>query len=302
MTVKIINASTASGMFKALEQLAGKFVVFRGHQNSKWRLSSTLSRHHRAPYHPNTSWTIDEMLRHFLINLKSIGMDPPYRDDTRRARLEFGRHYGIPSPLIDFSRSPYVAAFFAFSGVRSYESKRGDRAAIYCVNVMELAGAWARLKTPKFDAAADAMKISRMFTDYHNNFVYAEPPFEKGYPPNLLKFIDLPASWNRRMQRQMGCFLYDSMNYQLVGLRSLEDFLGQSEVPRHPHGSEPMLTKIVVPHNIGREVLEHLDLMGISATHLYDSHEGAAIDVVNEYGYSKKTARAWDLKIELPES
>ena len=87
------------------------------------------------------------------------------------------------------------------------------------------------------------------------------------------------------------------MNYKLSEFKDLEDFLAQSEVPRHPDSAEPMLTKIIVPHSIGREVLERLDLMGISATHLYDSHEGAAIDVVNEYGYSKRTARAWDLKI-----
>ena len=305
MTIKIINASTASRMFRALEQLAGKFVVFRGHQNSKWRLSSTLNRHQRAPWHPNTSWAVDEMLRRFLINLKLIGVDPPYRvnspyrDDTRRGRLEFGRHYGVPSPLIDFSRSPYIAAFFAFSGVRPYEFKPIDRSAIYCVNVFELAGVWARLMTPKFGAAtaADATEISRTFTESHNDFIYAEPQFEKEYPPNRLKFVELPASWNRRMQRQIGCFLYDSMNYQLSGFKDLEDFLGQSEVPRHPDGAEPMLTKIIAPHSIGREVLERLDLMGISATHLYDSHEGAAIDVVNEYSYSKRTARAWDLKI-----
>ena len=302
MTIKIVNASTASRMFKALEQLGGKFVVFRGHQKTSWQLSSTLSRLQRAQYHPNTSWVIDEMLRNFLINLKSIGVDPPYRDDTRRARLEFGRHYGVPSPLIDFSYSPYIAAFFAFSGVRPHESKRGDRAAIYCLNVLELASAWARFKSTQIGVVADAMKISQAFTNYHNDFVYADPGFEDEYPPNLLKFLDLPASWNRRMQRQIGCFLYDSMNYQLSGLKDLEDFLGQSEVPRHSDGAEPMLTKILVPHSIGREVLEHLDLMGISATHLYDSHEGAAIDVINGYSYSKRTARAWDLRIEAPES
>jgi hypothetical protein len=34
--------------------------------------------------------------------------------------------------------------------------------------------------------------------------------------------------------------------------------------------------------------------MGINATHLYDSHEGAAMDVINSHGYSRKTGFAWD--------
>src|ERR1019366_5802472 len=123
-----------------------------------------------STYRPVQILEAGSMLRHFLINLISVGIDPPYRDDTRRGRLEFGRHYGIPSPLIDFSRSPYIAAFFAFSGVRPYESKRADRSAIYCVNVFELAGVWARLMTPKFGAAtaADATETSRTFTESYN--------------------------------------------------------------------------------------------------------------------------------------
>lgn len=137
MTIKIINTKTASKFFGVLEELVSKGHIFRGHRDSKWRLSSTLSRHLRAQYHPSTSWDLDEMIRHFLINLKTIGIDPPYKDDTRRERLELARHHAVPSPLIDFSRSPYIAAFFAFSGVRPYESKRNDRSAIFCVNIFE---------------------------------------------------------------------------------------------------------------------------------------------------------------------
>ena len=37
--------------------------------------------------------------------------------------------------------------------------------------------------------------------------------------------------------------------------------------------------------------------MGITATHLYDSHEGAALDVINAYNYGRKTGRAWDVGV-----
>jgi hypothetical protein len=33
-----------------------------------------------------------------------------------------------------------------------------------------------------------------------------------------------------------------------------------------------------------------------SGTHLYDDHEGAAIDVINAYKYDRKSGRVWDLK------
>ena len=82
------------------------------------------------------------MISHFLVELKSIGITPPFAMDDRRARLEFARHYGVPSPLIDFSFSPYVALFFAFDTVRPHVSKEADHAAIRCLNISELAGVW----------------------------------------------------------------------------------------------------------------------------------------------------------------
>jgi hypothetical protein len=252
------------------------------------------------------SHDVDKMLRHFLINLKTTGRDPPYNPDAltkgreRRARLEFGRHYGVPSPLIDFSRSPYVAAFFAFSGVRPYDARDDDQSAVYCLNVFQLADLWARhnlAAIPRIEAS-DLAKESARYTELHNKFMNAEPDFEKEYPANRLMFIQEPASWNRRMQRQLGSFLYDSMNYKEQGFDDLEHFLAKStQTPRTDGSSEVTLTKIFAPHKMAREVLEHLDVMGISATHLYDDAEGAAIDVVNEYVYQKTTNLAWDLDI-----
>ena len=54
------------------------------------------------------------------------------------------------------------------------------------------------------------------------------------------------------------------------------------------------LIKITVPHRVGRDVFEHLDLMGFSATYLYDSYEGVAIDVRDEYFFGRKSGRTWD--------
>ena len=84
--------------------------------------------------------------------------------------------------------------------------------------------------------------IGPEFTNHHRRFLYdLEEPFVNGYEVGIVKYFDMPASWNRRMQRQHGVFLYDTLNYPLVGYADLEAYLGQSEVP----GSDEkvMLTK-----------------------------------------------------------
>jgi hypothetical protein len=233
------------------------------------------------------------MLRHFLSNLQLVNHSLPFSEDNRRARLEFGRHYGIPSPLIDFSYSPYVATFFAFNGVRPYDVDSANRCAICCVRMHAVAGVWSRRVARGFDGRVDGTK----FTEEHNRFLYEEDElFHGGYPPQILKFIPSPASWNRRMRRQLGCFLYDSLDCGSLGLKDLEDFFSQPEVPEHPVSDGPMLTKVLVPQKLGSEVMERLDVMNISGTHLYDDHEGAAIDVINAYNYDRKSGRVWDLK------
>ena len=301
MTIKTINLNGASQLFRTLNDLMRQApFVYRGHRDAKWKLCSTLSRHRRAPYDVQASHLLDRMLNNFFVYARGIGLEPPFgqKDDTPHGRLEFGRHYGIPSPLIDFTYSPYIAAFFTFSKVRPTEAKPRDRAAIYCLNVHQIASLWAHRVARDHDGRVDGSK----FAEEHNLFMDDMGQlFRDGYPPQKLRLIPYPASWNRRMRRQLGCFMYDSLDYAQIGLHDLEQFTDQREVPElDDKGVErtdrPTLTKITVPHRAGREILEHLDLMGFSATHLYDSYEGAAIDVIDDYTISRKSGRVWDVR------
>jgi FRG domain len=125
-------------------------LLFRGQENSGWSLDSTLGRvrermlfkdYYRliSRIRPqiesltDSDWTIPEypevekMVAEydaFSITLWS-GKCPGY------PYMAYLRHHGFPSPLLDWSRSPYVAAFFAFAkAVR--DSK--ERVAIYVLS------------------------------------------------------------------------------------------------------------------------------------------------------------------------
>lgn len=196
MTIREIRLETAREALSTLEdlgRLSGAFL-FRGHRDATWPIESTLNRHRAYLSGPNLGHDIDEMISHFIVRLKSIGVTPPFDFNDRRARLEYARHYGVPSPLIDFSFSPYVALFFAFNGVRPHDAKETDAAAICCLNIDELALVWARNNARRPD---DGRIDSKILYEESSKFRYGrDAAFGDGYPVGILKYFDLPASWN----------------------------------------------------------------------------------------------------------
>src|SRR5579864_4372572 len=240
MSIREIRVSTLAEALAALEDIASKDdVVFRGHSDVTWRLSSTLSRFTGKP-HESWDTLIDDLLTHFLNSLASVGQLPKFSLSNRRSRLEYGRHYGVPSPLIDFTLSPYIALFFAFNGIRP---RPKEQVAVYALSTNELALAWAR-RTGTYDEEA---RWSFLHDDK------AGALFEHGYPEAMLKFLRFPASWNRRMQRQMGAFLYDTLDHRV---EDLEAFLDRV---KEPAGSNlPVLTKVFCEKSFAGRVFERL--------------------------------------------
>jgi hypothetical protein len=317
MTVKSIKTSDTEELFNMLERMtfSNREIVFRGEGNARNRSRSTYARWSTRPPKSNE---LDDMLVHFLAKVRSIDRYREEFADNRRGRLEYGRHYGVPSPLIDFTKSPYIGLFFAFDRIgRKKESSDSegrekessdDEVVVYALDVPQLAVSWARLVTAKPEGTAEREWSGPTPGDVHDEFRWdsgrkGKMLFEERYSEDDLMFLSMPASWNRRMVRQMGVFLYDTLDYKRLGCTDLEDFLGKIKEPsdgtnpNEPRPGDPVLTKIYAPKRIAGDVLMRLELMGISGTHLYDDPAGAAVDVANTYHYDARTATVWDLSL-----
>src|SRR5437899_325947 len=101
MSIKEMRTRNVAETFSIIEGLANtsREIVFRGHNESSYRLCSTLSRYQLMPAN---NMDLNEMLTHFAARLRAIGKLPPEIGSNLRSRLEYGRHYGVPSPLVDF--------------------------------------------------------------------------------------------------------------------------------------------------------------------------------------------------------
>lgn len=91
----------------------GKFL-FRGQGSDAWTLSTTFDRWYKGKK-SEKNVSADRLLAEFELECEFEEMPDVLRRDTM-AMLGLAQHHGLPTRLLDWSESPYVAAFFAFSG------------------------------------------------------------------------------------------------------------------------------------------------------------------------------------------
>jgi hypothetical protein len=91
---------------------SGRYL-FRGCGSAEWALKSSFDRmfEHLPTRRRLETWT--SLLATFRAECEEHGLSASVLADDRRL-LAFGQHHGLPTRLLDWSLSPYVAAFFAF--------------------------------------------------------------------------------------------------------------------------------------------------------------------------------------------
>jgi hypothetical protein len=152
--------------------------AFRGEHDGRWPLYSSLSRYLRAFRVDPRAWPEQEsrIVRIFKRKAHQFLDKPPDADDDFQW-LALMQHHGAPTRLIDFTWSPYVAAFFAL------ERARAD-SVVWAMNKTRIDTGLARMD-PRISG-----NFPRNFIRGHHRFIW----------------MGEPHTMNRRLIAQSGTF------------------------------------------------------------------------------------------------
>lgn len=220
--------------------------AFRGELDARWPLVSSLARRLIQVRVPRELWREREerAIRVFRRKAHVYLPDRSVLQDTLRC-LAMMQHHGAPTRLLDFTKSPYVAAFFAL------ERADGD-AAVYALNT-------ARLQHlgPRFDPHLTRDVIDpRLPGQFERLFVGNVHP--------LLWFGE-PAEMDRRLVAQSGLLV-------MPGLLDcpLDQLLAEYD------SDEPLIEKVVLGPELRRAAMHALYRMNITQATLFPDLEGLA--------------------------
>lgn len=251
--------------------------LFRGHTDADYPLQTTLDR-----YGGTRKWRAGViLLREFRRRLHQYlpSESIPKSDLVTLALMQ---HYGVPTRLLDVTRSPYVALYFAVRDVL----KDAD-AAVWAFNPINIRNTslervfcrdpWLRKQIGRFYNPCAEFTRQELFKKWFMPDVPSLDLQNQESPRYHEIILALePFTMNLRLAAQQGLFLVSgspckTFEETLVDLlQEIESHIGETG------GREPSVFKIVIPGNLRRPLMRHLEKMNITAASLFGGLEGFA--------------------------
>jgi len=220
--------------------------AFRGQEDAAWPLLSSLSRHLLAFLPDKSLWRAREerATRIFRRKAHNYLSDPSTLEDELRC-LAMVQHHGGSTRLIDFTKSPFVAAFFAL------ERAVGD-SAIFALNTPRL---WK--SAPLSEPSLTREKIDPRIKGNLEKYFYQNC--------HDILWMGEPSQMDRRLVAQSGTFVMPG-----VLDKSIDEIL-----ENYP-SKDVLIKKIVLPHHARQDGLRMLYRMNITNASLFPDLEGLA--------------------------
>lgn len=225
-------------------------AIYRGHGNNQFRLETTLSRAGRNRIERYCAETVPQFRNHTEA-LLSTRFDKTSADDFSTV-LGLAQHHGLPTPLLDWTASPYVAAFFAFTD--ALDARRDPQEHSH-VRIFALTNEFVELTTQPIVTL----------------------PRVRPYVASL----SISARSNPRLYAQQGQFLVSNVS-------AMEDFVRHVERA----AQKRVLFAADIPTEAACDVLEDLTFMGLTAATMFPGLDGICKMMRHEMSFKRRAQHA----------
>ncbi|MDB5252112.1 MAG: hypothetical protein JWP27_1281 [Flaviaesturariibacter sp.] len=246
--------------------------IFRGQASSEWGLQNAIERTDFIRLYPGVETDFVAEFQRGARNYLSKDQIPEHLIEW----LALMQHHGAPTRLLDFTKSPFIAAYFGYEIANLLPE---DKISVWALNLPFIkSSSLARLASHY----RDAFTTEKKFVD--------ETLFEKVFYDNRcsLIFPVEPFRMNRRYSLQQSIFV--STGNAGEPFMSQLDFLGDE--------MEKAVIKIEMPSELQKSVLRALQKMNLNRASLFPDLDGYAGALRLRYNsmQSPEEALAWQME------
>jgi hypothetical protein len=234
---------------KLVDELSENWA-FRGQANAGWHLENAIERTDFIHLHKGVE-------ADFLAEFQRGARNYLQKDQTPEHLIEWlalMQHHGAPTRLLDFTKSPFIASYFAFE--QCYV-KPEHTIAIWAFNMNFI----------KVEALSCLQSLYAAELEQNGNRI-DEALFEKIFYQNScsLIFPVEPFRMNRRYSLQQSIFVSTGNSYEpfMQQLGFLKDKIGKA------------VLKMELPTSLQKEVLRDLQKMNLNRASLFPDLDGYA--------------------------
>lgn len=235
----------------------GSNWVFRGQADHDWSLSTSLQRIH-TDIDPRVA---EEYLLYQFRGAVHHHIQLAGMPQNALEWLALMQHHGAPTRLLDFTKSPFVACFFALEN----DSSANKPAALWAINTEWLETQALRcisVSIGGYDKLRDYQLQDPSFLALNFDHIFINHSIPLILPVE-------PTRMNERLLVQQGIFLCPGAIEKTFAENLLFDNQGTQDASRHVH-------KIILETNVREEALYELHAMNINQASLFRGIDGFA--------------------------
>ncbi len=236
--------------------------MFRGHASDSWLLESTLERALKPIGWDSDVAKVTE--EYCLFEFKARAHHYVSQEELPSSKLgwlSLMQHHGVPTRLLDFTESPFIALFFAFDGVQTLTD---TSCALWALDYRALTKKSIEIINGFGDIVLSYEEVQ---TRQDETFEFVD---QNSYD---VLWTTEPGRFNLRLERQKGSFLISGN----IGTKAL-DLLNLQMSP-------DSFKKIVIPTSLANDIYIVLKKMGINNARMFSDIDGLGKDVKNEISY-----------------